>query len=126
MSRRVLVVTHGGRPEAVAATEEAVAALTAAGFTPVLAGDDVPGLAFHDIELAMILGGDGTILRAAELARSAGVPLLGINLATSGSSRRASGTTSARRSGASPRGTTPSRRARRSRSRCRCPGRRGR
>lgn len=79
-SRRVLVVTHSGRPEAVTATEEAAAALTAAGFIPVLAGEDVPGMAFHDIELAMILGGDGTILRAAELARAAGVPLLGINL----------------------------------------------
>ncbi len=78
--RRVLVVTHSGRPEAVTAAEEAVAALTEHGFTPVLAGEDVPGLAFHDIELAMILGGDGTILRAAELARSTGVPLLGINL----------------------------------------------
>jgi NAD+ kinase len=79
-SRRVLVVTHSGRAEAVTATEEAAAALEAAGFTPVLAGEDVPGMAFHDIELAMILGGDGTILRAAELARGAGVPLLGINL----------------------------------------------
>ncbi|WP_263120953.1 NAD kinase [Cellulomonas sp. RIT-PI-Y] len=80
MTRRVLVVTHSGRAEAVTAEEEAVAALEAAGFEPVLAGDDMPGMSFHDIELAMILGGDGTILRAAELARSAGVPLLGINL----------------------------------------------
>ncbi|GIG25800.1 NAD kinase [Cellulomonas denverensis] len=78
--RRVLVVTHSGRPEAVTAEEEAVAALEAAGFEPVLAGDDMPGMSFHDIELAIILGGDGTILRAAELARAAGVPLLGINL----------------------------------------------
>ncbi|MCW2573350.1 MAG: ATP-NAD/AcoX kinase, partial [Frankiales bacterium] len=31
-------------------------------------------------ELVVVLGGDGTILRAAELARDAGVPLLGVNL----------------------------------------------
>lgn len=79
-ARRVLVVTHTSRPQAVAAEEEAKAALIEAGFTPVVAGEDVPGLAFHDIELAVVLGGDGTILRAAELARAAGAPLLGINL----------------------------------------------
>lgn len=37
-------------------------------------------MSFADIELAIVLGGDGTILRAAELARAAGAPLLGINL----------------------------------------------
>ena len=31
-------------------------------------------------ELVVVLGGDGTILRAAELARRTGVPLLGVNL----------------------------------------------
>jgi len=31
-------------------------------------------------EVALVLGGDGTLLRAAELARPAGVPLLGVNL----------------------------------------------
>lgn len=35
---------------------------------------------FRDIELVMVLGGDGTILRAAELARDADIPLLGVNL----------------------------------------------
>lgn len=33
-----------------------------------------------DCELVIVLGGDGAILRGAERARSAGVPLLGINL----------------------------------------------
>jgi NAD+ kinase len=33
-----------------------------------------------DAELALVLGGDGTFLRAAEDARSAGIPLLGVNL----------------------------------------------
>src|SRR5204863_2426657 len=31
-------------------------------------------------ELVFVLGGDGTLLRAAELARPAGVPVLGVNL----------------------------------------------
>ena len=31
-------------------------------------------------ELVMVIGGDGTILRAAELARDSGTPLLGVNL----------------------------------------------
>src|SRR6202020_834776 len=31
-------------------------------------------------EMVLVVGGDGTLLRAAELARPAGVPLLGVNL----------------------------------------------
>ena len=31
-------------------------------------------------ELVIVLGGDGSLLRAAELSRPAGVPLLGVNL----------------------------------------------
>jgi NAD+ kinase len=40
-------------------------------------GVDVP---LDDIELAIVLGGDGTILRAAELVRGGTAPVLGINL----------------------------------------------
>ena len=80
MSRRVLVVTHSGREEAVAATAEAVRALDGAGFTPVLATDDSRADNVGELELAIVLGGDGTILRAAELTRGLGVPLLGFNL----------------------------------------------
>ena len=31
-------------------------------------------------EMVLVVGGDGTLLRAAELARPAGAPLLGVNL----------------------------------------------
>jgi NAD+ kinase len=34
----------------------------------------------QDLELVIVLGGDGTILRAAELARGSSAPLLGVNL----------------------------------------------
>lgn len=80
MTRRALVVTHSGREEAVAATEETVRALEAVGLTPVLAVDDGGPVPLGDLELAIVLGGDGTILRAAELTRGTGVPLLGVNL----------------------------------------------
>jgi NAD+ kinase len=36
--------------------------------------------ACDDCELVMVVGGDGTILRAAEYARESGTPLLGVNL----------------------------------------------
>ncbi len=77
MSRSVLVVLHGGRREAVQAAEQAVRALRQAGLTPVTE-DEVDDV--EDLALTMVLGGDGTILRAAELTRGSGVPLIGINL----------------------------------------------
>lgn len=43
----------------------------------VVAGD---ALAAEGCELVLVLGGDGTFLRAADLARSAEIPVLGINL----------------------------------------------
>jgi NAD+ kinase len=41
---------------------------------------DADPQAAEGCELVLVLGGDGTFLRAAELARNAGVPVLGINL----------------------------------------------
>lgn len=92
MTRRVLIVTHGGRPEAVAAMTEAVDELERAGFEVALHDDDLTesfgdrmavtrlseGVA--ESEVVMVLGGDGTILRAAELTHGTDVPLLGVNL----------------------------------------------
>lgn len=92
MTRRVLVVTHGGRPEAVAALQEAVHELEAAGFDVALHDDDLAetfgdhidelraGEGVAESEIVMVLGGDGTILRAAELTHGTDVPLLGVNL----------------------------------------------
>jgi len=72
---------------------EAVRELTSAGLDVVLhdeelatavAGTDVVRERgddwLRDVELAVVLGGDGTILRAAELVRGTSVPLFGVNL----------------------------------------------
>ena len=77
MSGSVLVVTHSGRPEAVNAADEAVRALRSVGLTPVTE-DGLQDV--EDLVMVMVLGGDGTILRAAELTRGTRAPLLGVNL----------------------------------------------
>jgi NAD+ kinase len=40
----------------------------------------VSGAAAEGAEMVIVLGGDGTLLRAAELSRTCGTPLLGVNL----------------------------------------------
>jgi NAD+ kinase len=84
MTRRALVVTHGGREEAVVATAEAVRELEHAGIEPLQAEfephDGAPAIDLTGVEMAIVLGGDGTILRAAEMTRGSGIPLLGVNL----------------------------------------------
>lgn len=95
-SRSILVVVHARRDETVDAAERVISALRAANARPVLSRDDRDDLAgalalddvgtlgedvaLEDIELAIVLGGDGTILRAAELVRGGAAPILGINL----------------------------------------------
>ncbi len=92
MTRRVLVVTHGGRAEAVALLDLAVEELEAAGFDVALHDDELAE-SFGDpaatgrvregvteSEAVIVLGGDGTILRAAELTHGTAVPILGVNL----------------------------------------------
>src|SRR5699024_7303803 len=62
-------------------------------------------------ELVIVLGGDGTILRAAERFHGSGVPLMGVTSGMWASSPKARGKTSPRRSTAPPNATTPSRSA---------------
>jgi NAD+ kinase len=93
VKRTVLVVAHAGRPAAVRSARLVVERLTAAGLAVrVLApeaselrcagADVVPATpeAADGTEMVIVLGGDGTLLRAAEMARPAGAPLLGVNL----------------------------------------------
>jgi NAD+ kinase len=100
--RLVLLVSHTARKEALSATLECAEALLKAGITPVMDGQERSETLAHaktvsnssaasilelgkdvqesDLELAVVLGGDGTILKAAELVRASQTPLLGINL----------------------------------------------
>jgi NAD+ kinase len=92
-SRRVLLVTHTGRELAVEVAREAHRQLSGAGLVVRLLSDEAdrlglepaevasdPEKAALDVELIMVLGGDGSILRGAELARPHGTPVLGVNL----------------------------------------------
>ncbi len=91
--RTVLLVTHTGRPAALRSAHLVVDRLTRAGMTvrvlkqeaeePNLSGVelvDPSPTAAEDAELVVVLGGDGTLLRGAELARASGTPMLGVNL----------------------------------------------
>lgn len=94
--RCILIVSHTARPEAIEATVGVVSRLRAAGVTPVMTDSDSTEFAPHlstdltaklgrdvdleNIEVALVLGGDGTILRAAELLRGSRCPILGVNL----------------------------------------------
>jgi len=103
-TRRVLVVAHTGRSDALAATQQACEQLSSEGITPVMTGAELAEVRKYtaqqlltndvmkaveeldvdcfadDLELVMVLGGDGTILKAAEIVREAQIPLMGINL----------------------------------------------
>ena len=95
--RYILVVSHTGRADSIDAAVQVVEQLRAADITPVLFAaerDDilerVPDLGYvaildqdivpSELELVIVLGGDGTILRAAEIVRGYSAPLLGVNL----------------------------------------------
>ncbi|HEX5812486.1 MAG TPA: NAD kinase, partial [Pseudonocardia sp.] len=101
MTREVLVVLHAGRPTNRYTAAAVARRLAADGVrlrmlddewkqvAPLVGDlpaemaprvvDSRPGCA-DGAEVALVLGGDGTLLRAAETARPVGVPLLGVNL----------------------------------------------
>jgi len=74
--RAILLLVNASREEAKGAAETISKILVAAGikiYTP--ADSDIA-----HVEVVLVLGGDGTILRGAEFALKGNIPLLGINL----------------------------------------------
>lgn len=88
--RAVGLVVHGGRVVAVDAARAAAAQLAGIGVTVAAVKGDgwedantelrAPEHFAEGLDVVIALGGDGTFLRAAYLARDRGVPLLGVNL----------------------------------------------
>ena len=91
--RTMLVLAHTGRENAVRSAEQVINRLTSAGVAVRVTEAEAPALAcvgttvlpagpeaVDGAELVIVLGGDGTLLRAAELARPAGTPIIGVNL----------------------------------------------
>ncbi|WEV68488.1 NAD kinase [Bifidobacterium sp. ESL0775] len=86
-NRHAVVVTHARLRETSLLVREAVEQLQHAGFTvrvvdslqPPKFGEPSP-VVTADTEIVVVLGGDGTILGAAELVHDTGIPILGVNL----------------------------------------------
>ena len=93
--RRVLLLAHPARVEARDVAVQLVDALSGHGIRVRLLPDEAFALGLEaggsielsgsgdpsaDCELVVVIGGDGTILRAAEIAHESGTPILGVNL----------------------------------------------
>jgi NAD+ kinase len=89
--RKVLLVLHPHRPEALKLAEELVTSLSKDGVEFLsTAAQKINGVISINsdelskylpaIELTVVLGGDGTILRGAEQVHGTNIPVLGINL----------------------------------------------
>ncbi|UBH23647.1 NAD kinase [Micrococcus porci] len=98
-SRRVLVLAHTGRADAIAAALQATAMLAEEGLDTVMLAEDVAAIlesgtdavgfrpltlgrdcTLDDVQLGLVLGGDGSVLRAADFVRGHGIPLVAVNL----------------------------------------------
>jgi NAD+ kinase len=88
MSKRsAVLVVNPSREEAISSARELASLLINGGFDVLTTSDvviaGVRSLSITDVkevEIAIVLGGDGTILRAAEITLERGIPLLGVNL----------------------------------------------
>jgi NAD+ kinase len=86
-SRNAILVINATRSEAVAAAQTLTGLLASSAFSCYTSSDiefnglnKVSSEDLPDAEIVIVLGGDGTILRGAEISRPRGIPLLGVNL----------------------------------------------
>ena len=91
MSRSIILVLHPSRPEAHSLATEVVQELAKAEISVWSSTEiEIPGIekkstdeirgSIRKHELVLVLGGDGTILRGAEIVHGSDIPVLGINL----------------------------------------------
>jgi len=84
--RNLLIVCNPGRVDAVVAAVELQQNLASTFGIYTISDVNIPGVIrssiedLPEIEVAVVLGGDGTMLRAAEVAYVRDIPLLGVNL----------------------------------------------
>jgi NAD+ kinase len=91
--RSVLLTVHTGREAAVESARLVIDRFVEAGVAVRVLKDEAEAIAcpgadvvpdgaaaVDGAEMLIVLGGDGTLLRAAELARPSGTPMLGVNL----------------------------------------------
>ncbi|ANZ19519.1 NAD kinase [Streptomyces albulus] len=92
--RTVFLLAHTGRPAAIRSAELVVQGLLRSGIGVRVLAEEATDLPLPDpvervetepcaaegCELLVVLGGDGTLLRGADFARTSGVPMLGVNL----------------------------------------------
>ena len=86
----VLIVAHGERAEALGASAQLVDWLEAEGHAVAMGGTEAAAIGRPDLaadepigdapDLAVSVGGDGTMLRSFDLVAAAGVPVLGVNV----------------------------------------------
>jgi len=87
--RRVLIVAHQQRDEAIALATEAAAWCGAHGHEAWMTPEDAHPLGLDELagdrppseaDLALCLGGDGTMLRTVDLLDGSGAPVIGVNV----------------------------------------------
>ena len=84
--RNLLIVCNPSREDAIAAAVELQQNLASTFGIYTISDVEIPGIIkttvadLPQLEVAVVLGGDGTMLRAAEVAHEREIPLLGVNL----------------------------------------------
>lgn len=83
--KNLLIVVHPERSDAISQGSEFARLISKVGFNPLtnradLVSDAKEYDAKSELEYVVVFGGDGTILRAAEIARNTSAPFIGVNL----------------------------------------------